>query len=236
MLVAICDDNVADRKQTERLMGREADKWIKAGDPVYVYSYGSAVSLLANFMQYDAMILDFSKSKETTINDFIQKAHEAGGTGCFVICNTNGEEISEDYLELPKPITVDRLHEVLVKVKEIRESMDTSKIEIRADQSTIYCEEEDILYAVADAFGTRIHLKDGRTPKVNETIDTFFENIQVKHETFVMPNFTSIVNIRYIEKIKFNKATMCDGTRFPASGGTGKYMKMVMEKIKMGEL
>ena len=30
MYIAICDDNIADRKQMERLLMREADKYIKA--------------------------------------------------------------------------------------------------------------------------------------------------------------------------------------------------------------
>ena len=28
MHIAVCDDDIAQRKQTERLLGREADKWI----------------------------------------------------------------------------------------------------------------------------------------------------------------------------------------------------------------
>lgn len=39
MHIAVCDDDIAQRKQTERLLGREADKWIAEGDQVYTYSY-----------------------------------------------------------------------------------------------------------------------------------------------------------------------------------------------------
>lgn len=57
MHIAVCDDDIAQRKQTERLLGRETDKWIVEGDQVYTYSYGSEESLLDNFMQFDAIFL-----------------------------------------------------------------------------------------------------------------------------------------------------------------------------------
>ena len=72
MHIAVCDDDIAQRKQTERLLGREADKWIKNGDPVYTYSYGSEESLLANLMQFDAILLDLTQSGDITVKKVIE--------------------------------------------------------------------------------------------------------------------------------------------------------------------
>ena len=52
--IAICDDNIADRKQLERLLKRESDKRAAVSGIVYTDSFGNAVARLANPMQYDA--------------------------------------------------------------------------------------------------------------------------------------------------------------------------------------
>ena len=51
MHVALCDDNTADRKQSERLLQRESLNRISVTGPLYVDSYGNAESLLNKPMQ-----------------------------------------------------------------------------------------------------------------------------------------------------------------------------------------
>lgn len=46
MHIAICDDNVADRKQLERLLKRESDKQYGIREPFYIDSYGNAEALM----------------------------------------------------------------------------------------------------------------------------------------------------------------------------------------------
>ena len=58
MHVAVCDDNVADRKQTERLLGRESDRRAKLTKGLYIDSYGNESALLRNPMQYDIFYID----------------------------------------------------------------------------------------------------------------------------------------------------------------------------------
>ena len=48
MHIAICDDNVADRKQLERLLKRESDKRASSTGIIYADSFGNASALLAN--------------------------------------------------------------------------------------------------------------------------------------------------------------------------------------------
>ena len=60
MHIAICDDNVADRKHLERLLSRESDK--RAGTPniLYVDSYGEKMHFLANPLKYNLIFMDMS--------------------------------------------------------------------------------------------------------------------------------------------------------------------------------
>lgn len=61
MHIALCDDNVADRKQFERLTKRESDRRAARDGILYVDSFGNAEALLHNPMQYDVFMLTCAK-------------------------------------------------------------------------------------------------------------------------------------------------------------------------------
>ena len=56
MHLAICDDHMADRKQMERLLGRESDRRLNTTGVLYVDSFGSKESILTTPMIYDAIL------------------------------------------------------------------------------------------------------------------------------------------------------------------------------------
>ena len=58
MHLAICDDHMADRKQMERLLGRESDRRLNTTGVLYVDSFGSKESILVTPMIYDAIFMD----------------------------------------------------------------------------------------------------------------------------------------------------------------------------------
>ena len=53
MHLAICDDHMADRKQMERLLGRESDRRLNTTGVLYVDSFGSKESILVTPMIYE---------------------------------------------------------------------------------------------------------------------------------------------------------------------------------------
>ena len=55
MHIAICDDNIADRKQTERLLKREADKMRAEGEMLYIDSSEAA----RNWLKHPCFTTDF---------------------------------------------------------------------------------------------------------------------------------------------------------------------------------
>ena len=152
MHIAVCDDDIAQRKQTERLLGREADKWIKNGDPVYTYSYGSEESLLANLMQFDAILLDLTQSGDITVKKVIEDLRNNGSASLMVVCHeglTEDPELPEDTLFLPKPIKTEELHKMMELVK-ASEGGHTPLIELRGEHETLYVKEEEIIRAEQD--------------------------------------------------------------------------------------
>ena len=61
MHLAICDDHMADRKQMERLLGRESDRRLNTTGVLYVDSFGSKESILTTPMIYDAIFMDMTE-------------------------------------------------------------------------------------------------------------------------------------------------------------------------------
>ena len=61
MHLAICDDHMADRKQMERLLGRESDRRMNTTGVLYVDSFGSKESILVTPMIYDAIFMDMTE-------------------------------------------------------------------------------------------------------------------------------------------------------------------------------
>ena len=59
MYIAVLADNIADRKQTERLLGRANDVLANETGTLYIDSYGDAQSLMRAPMKYELFFLEF---------------------------------------------------------------------------------------------------------------------------------------------------------------------------------
>ena len=59
MHLAVCDDNIADRKQTERLLGRQSDRIFKeTGERIYIDSYGNVEAFMQRPQMYHGLFID----------------------------------------------------------------------------------------------------------------------------------------------------------------------------------
>ena len=61
MHLAVCDDNIADRKQMERLLGRESDRRLGTTGVLYVDSFGNRDAILTTPMIYDGLFIDMTE-------------------------------------------------------------------------------------------------------------------------------------------------------------------------------
>lgn len=235
MHIAICDDNIADRKQTERLMGREADVWIKEGKPLYIYTYGSLDSLIANFMQFDAVLIDNTETGDKDTIASINRLRELGFESNYIITsasiNEDNPDIPENAEVLCKPLKVEGLHQMLVKVEEKKDPYDV-KIELRGEKETIYARQEDILYAKRDSFFTEVTLANDTKIRIHDSIFSLFDSITELHPCFVLLGNKAIVNAGYVEAIKLGKVVMSDGNIFSVSH---LEKKKIMSQIEASE-
>ena len=68
MHIAVMDDNIADRKQLERLLDRESDRRIQTTGNLYIDSFGALESLFIAPKQYDFFMVDIIITTYNSIN------------------------------------------------------------------------------------------------------------------------------------------------------------------------
>lgn len=181
MHIAVCDDNVADRHQMERLLKRESDQRREVSKPLYIDSFGNCATLLANPMQYDVFYIDMCKTEGITGMDVVAKLTSAGVNAPIVMCcsdvNYREQSFPENVLYLDKPIKTDELHKSIDHVQKLAENVE-SLIELREDQETFYLTESDILYAIEKGIVTIVTLTNGRTISIKSTALNFFSQVE----------------------------------------------------------
>ena len=237
MHIAICDDNIADRKQTERLMKRAADKVISEGGTLYSESFGNAKSLLFTPMQYDLFIIDIRNTPGSDSFDVAKKLLEKGVNSpiCIVYSRDVGKpdiptglnfpgKTEHDFLFLAKPIRQEELSGLIAHVGDILQNK-VSLIELRGEFDTLYVSDSDILYAERDGLHAMVTLASGKTFVTSSDVSTLFDEIKEGHLSFVMPSVNYMLNIDHIAALHFHTAEMRDKRRFKIGGPILKYVK-----------
>ena len=169
MHVAICDDNVADRKHLERLLSRESDK--RAGTPniLYVDSYGEKMHFLANPLKYNLIFMDMSS--EPGIVEFILEHLEEMGYHAPLVLYSD----KIDYTALPnlpdyvvharKPYIPDPLPEFLA-LGDANVSGHVVSISVHKNSVLIHVPKYMILYALEGARTCTLYLTDNVADEV----------------------------------------------------------------------
>lgn len=232
MLIAVCDDNIADRKQTERLMAREADKWIAEGDTFYTESYGNAQALLGTPMAFDAFMIDICHTPGLEALDMVDRLREKGVIAPMImLCsdvNYRDQAFDEGTLFLDKPLQPALIHEMMLKVKEYTLSKEPL-IELRGDE-TMYVKDDEILYAEHAGYTSNVQLTAGRHIVAGTTVENMFDEICDEHDSFIMLGSRVMININYVASTGFHKVIMTDGKKFSANGEAVKYINKHLAK------
>jgi DNA-binding LytR/AlgR family response regulator len=222
MHVAVCDDNVADRKQMERLLKRESDRRALSSEGLFIDSFGNSQSLLHNSMQYDVFYVDICRTEGQTGADAANSLLSAGGGATIVLCCSD-----IDYRKFPFPPNVLFLDKP-IKAAELSDSIDYALsiklkalplIELRMEvpsslgKDTIYVTEPDIMYAVEGGRTVTVTLADGRKITVVTSTANFFAHVE-NFPSFFSPSRKVVINGRHIKEIQRKKAVMPDGAVF----------------------
>ena len=235
MHVAVCDDNIADRKQTERLLGRESDRRAKITEGLYIDSYGNESALLRNPMQYDIFYIDMCKSPDTDGIKVARKLCEIGVQVPIYMCcsalDYRQESFPENVFFLDKPIKNELLIASLDKAYEWKQNA-VPRIELRDDTETYYITSEDIMYGIANGKHVNVHLTDGRIIHVTSGLENLYGQ-WAHHCVFLMLSAKVIINVSHVERMTFFKLIMKDGTSFSLSPSCKKSILQMQNASKL---
>lgn len=138
MHIAVMDDNIADRKQLERLLDRESDRRIHTTGNLYIDSFGAVDSLFIAPKQYEFFMVDIANNPAECVN-ISKKLREIGIKVPVCILRNQNEfsdykDLPDDVLFLEKPIKVAELTETIDKVITLwDEKKDKNKIPDTSD-------------------------------------------------------------------------------------------------------
>lgn len=249
MHIAIVEDNIADRHQTERLLGREVDRRRTAEEGYYVDSFGSADAVLPCPTTYDIFFLDMQHSEPDGFQLMIQLMRR-GASGYFVLMSSAidyEQEFARSRDQVPFPMQVRFLRKPIL-VKELSAVLDElipltadkiKLVEVRglAMDSTYYLLPDEICWAATKGSSTQIHTTRPGSESVLTSLtsveNAFDDVIDFGH--FMMTDLKTYLNMHHVRKIGFLSITMDDGTRIHVGRDRIKVALMLQDKLQHDE-
>ena len=101
MHIAVMDDNIADRKQLERLLDRESDRRIHTTGNLYIDSFGAVDSLFIAPKQYEFFMVDIANNPAECVN-ISRKLREIGIK--VPVCILRNQNEFSDCKDLPDDV------------------------------------------------------------------------------------------------------------------------------------
>lgn len=235
MHIAVCDDNIADRKQLERLLKRESDKRKTDTGLLYSDSFGNSTAVSKTPMQYDLFFIDMTESDSDALS-FALSLIESGVTAPIVLCSSKINYLEKmntlspcpaNLLHLEKPIKTTELSAIIDKALVLNDRK-TPVIELRSETNTYYVNEDDIVYAKSEGRYVRVCLKDGRSISIMATMLNFYHQISMYSHMVLLNNYT-MFNIVYLHTHTPFKVILSDGTTLKSSPFSSKIIKSALQ-------
>lgn len=204
MHVAICDDNVADRRHMERLLSRESDK--RAGTPniLYIDSYGDKDHFLRTPLKYNIVFMDMT-AREGLVEEILAGLDEQGYHAPLVLYSS-----TVDYTAIPnlpdyvvhakKPYLPEPLPELLALGDR---NVLGNVVTIQVHQKTVlqHVPKNEIMYAVPDDTGHySLYLTNNTAVEIDEDI-SMLRHIFEPFDELCLVNKTCFANFRYVSEV-----------------------------------
>lgn len=220
MHIAICDDNVADRKQLERQLSREADARIKSGEePLYIDSFGNIASLMHAPKLYDAFFIDMTGNPA---EDGVYVANLLRADlimAPIVLCRSTIDYQAQNsplsnLFYLTKEIKAIEISDTISRILALKNQAEPT-FEIRGREKTIYIHAEDFLYAEQlNGRQAAVHLTNGYISDLPDSIFNLNSSME-KHPSLIMLRKHYLINQAYIKKVSLTSILLENGTKIP---------------------
>lgn len=218
MHIAICDDNIADRKQTERLLGRQSDRFFREnGERLYIDSYGNVEAFMRYPQMYDGLFIDM-KNEEPTGFAIVSMLLSAGVVRPIILCVSDidyRKQYKEAGIEIPnlmfidKPIRVAELTDMMNKIRAIKGDP-VPTLELRGKDGTVYAKDNDIVTVVKKGSELHVSMADGQTVITLDKIYNFYEQCAIFPQICPI-NEGCLINVNHVKKTSFGRVVMDNG-------------------------
>ena len=239
MHLAVCDDNIADRKQTERLLGRQSDRIFKeTGERIYIDSYGNVEAFMQRPQMYHGLFIDMVDEKCNGL-DILKKLLSIGIVRPIIMCSSsiNYKEkaaeagiVASNVFFLDKPLKVAELTAMVDSIKELSGKA-VPTIELRGNDETIYAKGDDIVCVKKVRSELEVYLADSRTVTIIADIVNFYDECSIFRQLCPV-NDNAIINVNHISKTSFGKVVMDNGVKLPISFTYRNAIKQTQEYVK----
>ena len=238
MHIAICDDNIADRKQLERLLKRESDKRKSTSGLLYTDSYGDSAVLSKTPMQYDLFFIDMVTESPDGFA-FATQLIESGVSAPIVLCSSKIDYLKQidnlpscpvNLLHLQKPIKTTELSEIIEQALNMQ-SLRVPTIELRSETDTYYVTEDDIVYAIPKGRYVHVFLADGKEIPLLTSMVNFYDQIAM-YTHMVLLHEHALFNIVHMKEYSLFKVVLQDGTTLKSSPFASKDIKNALLKYQ----
>lgn len=194
MYIAVVADNIADRKQLERLLGRANDALCEETGTLYIDAYGDAESLMKAPMKYELFFIDMTLSRDGA-KEIVSCLKRMGVPGQIAVCQPENapfsyEDAIKGILTIKKPIAPAPLHKMIQDAHKTTLQANVPTIEIRSETETHYVPVEKIIYAQSKSHLVYIHLDDGEVLSMLGEMEDFFRWVDHYPEFFYVKKDT----------------------------------------------
>lgn len=200
--LAVCDNNIADRKQLERLLEREKDKRLQENyDVLYIDSFGSEEALMTTPVKYDIFFVDITEGASNGM-EIAKRLRLRGIAAPIVLCQSSINYTSyvnapEDIIYIEKPLTKGQIsHLVDVAIEWAKRR--TPLIEARCQKDTRFIQYDELIRAIPlEKFLTRLCLASGEYLDATDSVNSIGKQLET-YGCFIRCK-KDIVNIYHIE-------------------------------------
>ncbi|WP_026493332.1 hypothetical protein [Butyrivibrio sp. XPD2002] len=221
MHIAVFDDNIADRKQMERLLRRQSDRYQKEGkEHFYIDLYGNIQALMRFPQLYDIIFIDMAEpeSEDSRYRNGIDVARilfEAGGIKNVVMCSgkhdykvlAKEEGLYDKLLFLEKAIKVKDLEAMLTEC-ETRLGDPVPTLELRGEKETFYATQDDIVCAeMIGEHQLTVYFTEGRQLDVITDIYNLYEQCEI-FDSICPISQNALINVHHIKDEGFGWVLM----------------------------
>lgn len=215
LYIAICDDNIAQRKQTERLLNREKDARLKnSGEVLYIDSFGSSEALLKTPIKYDMFMIDVTSESQNGM-DIAITLRDKGIIAPIVMISSTikyidiAPELSHLY-HVDVPLSQNTISLMIDKAIEWSNSK-PALIEIRCNNITHYVSPSDIVRAdFLQGLLTKVTTVDGHVIEMTDSLVNFYKMCSIYSKYLFLGK--TVINPMYVDSVKGNTIMLKDGS------------------------